>query len=176
MHTQRWTDRLILPISAMNNQKANGKIEQMLHVIRDSLRQVASIYKLKSGENGFNVVSPTFPGDKNNEAHTRRSQTLSAMHFCLGNRCSPFPFKISIYPVGAMWCTCNYIWARTSRNLPGKYGLVLKKMGGNGILRPSTHPQVPGDWVTLIFKSPQHTETSLVIKNSLHIESTEWFY
>lgn len=93
---------LILPISAINNQKAHGKIEQMLHTIRDSLRQVANMYKLKSGENRFSVVSPTFPGDKNNEAHTRRFQTLLARHFCLGNRCSPFPFKISMCPVGAM--------------------------------------------------------------------------
>lgn len=63
---------------------------------------MANMYKLKSGENGFGVVSPTFPGDKNNEAHTRRFQTHIARHLYLGNRCSPFPFKISMYPVGAM--------------------------------------------------------------------------
>jgi hypothetical protein len=87
---------LILPISAINNQKAHGKTEQMLHIIRESLRQVANVYKLKSGENGFSVVSPTFPEDKNNEAHTRKFQTLLARHFCLGNRCSTFLFKVSV--------------------------------------------------------------------------------
>lgn len=113
---------LILPISVINNQKAHGKTEQMIHIIKDSLQQVANMYKLKPRENGLNVVSPSFPGDKNNEAHTRRFQTLLERHLCLGNSCLPLSFKISIYQTGAMWCAITSVCR--SRDLPGKYGLL----------------------------------------------------
>lgn len=100
--------------------------QQMLHIIKDSLQQVANTYKLKSRENGPDTASPSFPGDKNNEARTRRFQKLLARRLCLGNSCLPFPFKISICSVGAVWCMRNYICGQIQKD-PGQIWTGVKK-------------------------------------------------
>jgi hypothetical protein len=50
------------------------------------------------------------------------------------------------------------------------------KMGANGSLKPSTHPQDPKDWVARFNPLPQHTETSSAIEESLYIERIEDLY
>lgn len=111
----------------------------MLHIIKDSLQQVANTYKLKSRENGPDTVSPSFPGDKNNEARTRRFQKLLARRLFWGTAVYHSPLKFQYAQLGPFDVCADPETSRVNMNW------YKEGTGTSGSLRPSPHPQDPKD-------------------------------